>query len=205
MWAAHDDVFLKSYLRVCLNAMNNNPRCVLVGTYTQSVDPATSRVLFIDKGLMTSGLYPFRRYVLLKRALYGGASVNGIFYGLYRRKVLAPLLPILNVVGGDHIHLAKVVLQGEIHTVPELLFIKRAGGASRSVSEIARVLGLKDPLHRYFPYLMLEFYLQRLVFSSGYIPLIERLRISLFSFGHYFYTRVRFLYWCLQGKTKLFE
>ena len=154
MWACHDDIFENSYLRVCLKVLDNDPKCILVGTYTKSVKRESEEIIFIDKGLTTTGLSPLSRYMLLKKVMYGGYFAGGVFYGVYRSEVLKKWLPLftLKIINDDHLHLARVVLLGDICTVPEPLLIKRRGGTSQSYANIARVCNVKNPLFKYCPY-----------------------------------------------------
>jgi glycosyltransferase involved in cell wall biosynthesis len=204
MWACHDDIFPASYLRVCVDTLDANPQCVLVGAYTQSVFEGTEEVSFVDQGLTTSGS-PLKRFMMLKKVMYGGSFVNGIFYGVYRSEVMKKLLPLYDLINPDQLHLLRVVLEGDIITIPEPLLIKRKGGTSQSYANIARVCNVKNPLFKYCPYFTLECILQKYILSAQQIPLVERVQISLFSFAYYFYTYLRFLYWCIQGKERLLE
>ena len=168
--------------------------------YAKSVREDTGEIVFIDQGLTTTGSSAFERYVMLKKVMYGGNFVNGIFYGIYRSKVMKELLPLYDLINPDQLHLLRMVLKGNIITIPQPLLIKRKGGTSQSHKNIARVCNVNNPLFRYCPYFTLECIIQKYIFTSYHLSIVERLRISFFSFAHYCYTYGRVLFLCIEGK-----
>lgn len=185
MWAAHDDEWKPSYIRKCVDLLEQFPGVVLAAAQCVSVESTSGKVMFTDPGSNTTGLSPsdcFKRY---RASIHSGQHVGGIFYGVYRNAVLARAMPIQNVIATDHLFLARLALLGEFATVEEPLILKRYGGISRSFKSIAAVLGIRNPFLTNFPYLVREAYMQQLIFRSERLAALEKIGLSCWSAGHY--------------------
>lgn len=192
MWAAHDDYWDPRYIRSCLEAFRKSKGIVLVGAYCDNIDPETGESTFTDEGLSTTGLgYPerFKRYM---RTLHGGRHVGGIFYGVFKRSALRRVMPMKKVGASDHLVMVEMCFQGEFLTVPERLMVKRWAGISASLGNIVRFLGIDDSLpvmqKGYLllkgTYLEREIALQRILFQSDKLSLLEKIGLAAWSLGH---------------------
>lgn len=122
LWAAHDDSWKPSYIRVCVEALEQNPASVLC--YTDQVihdkDRDTEKVV----SYQLDGLNP----LFWKRAcsfLLHKPTPYGILYGVYRRQAIEPCLPFPRTVIFDAEFLLTVLQQGIVLRVPQVLFTKQ--------------------------------------------------------------------------------
>jgi len=181
MWAAHDDYWEPQYLSVCVDALERDAKVVLAGTHCRCVDPRTDAVIVVDTGLSTAGLPARERFKRYKSIIHAGRYVGGLFYGLYRRSVLERSMPLENKITIDHILLSEMCLYGEFVTIGRPLMTKRWGGASTSIKNIARTLGIKNRFEILFPYLDRELMLQRTIYTTDAFAGCERAGASLAS------------------------
>jgi hypothetical protein len=185
MWAAHDDYYDRRYLGVCLKAFGTSDAIFLVGTACQSIDSETGKLLFIDNGLSTVGLSPRERFMKYKSTIHAGKHIGAIFYGLWKRSLMAGIKPIRKVIGCDHILLAEFCFKGEFVTIPEKLMAKRWGGASMSHKKNASVIGIKNPVLIKFPYFIREILLQAIILKTDKLTAREKIQLCLWSLNHY--------------------
>ncbi len=184
-WAAHDDLRLPGHISACVDALLESENAVLAGTACEVRESGAADLLFTDPGLNTVGLAPAARYRLYQTTLHGGRHVGGIFYGVYRRRALAKLMPLLKVIGADNLIIAGLALAGDFVTDARPLLIKSWGGASLSHRKHAQTIGLKNPWMIRFPYLVREYHFQRLILASRQLSAGGRLGLALWSWGHY--------------------
>lgn len=185
MWAAHDDYWEPEYLRVCVEALEKDAKVVLAGTLCRCIDPLTDVVIVVDTGLSTAGLSPRERFRQYKSIIHAGKYVGGLFYGLYRRNVLERSMPLQNKITIDHILLSRMCLYGDFVTIARPLMTKRWGGASTSIKNIARTLGIENKFEILFPYVDRELMLQRTIYSTDVFSGCERAGASLESFAEF--------------------
>ena len=185
MWAADDDEWDLSYIRSCLEAFKKSRDIILVGTMCKVVNSETGDFYMIDEGFTTVGLRPRERFVKYKSVIHSGKHIGAIFHGLYKRASLNSVMPLRNVIACDHIMMADLCFQGEILTVQEPLMVKRYGGASVSIENIAIVLGITNRFVIMFPYLKREILLQKIIFQTKKFTLIDKIKLSIWSFCNY--------------------
>jgi glycosyltransferase involved in cell wall biosynthesis len=193
MWATHDDYWHPSYLSSCLEAFGNSKELALAGTICIGIDSTSGKTIFVDEGISTVGLSPMDRFKRYKSLVHSGKHIGGIFYGVYKRKLLNDVMPLINTITGDHLVLAKLSLEGEFITIQKPFMTKRCGGTSNSVKSIARVLGITNRFVIMFPYLEREFLLQNIIFQTDKLTFIEKLRLSLWSFREYLRLEIKLL------------
>ena len=185
MWAAHDDEWKPSYVRTCVELLEQNPNTVLAAAQCVSMDSQSGKVKFTDPGLTTVGLNSTLRFMRYRASIHSGQHVGGIFHGVYRRAFLARATPLRNIIAADHLVLARLCLLGEFVTFAEPLFVKRYGGASRNLRWMAIAMGIRNPLLTNFPYLVREAYMQQLVFQCKELTILEKAYLSSWSATHY--------------------
>lgn len=195
-WAAHDDRRLGNHLSACVGALLEERNAVLAGTACEVREMAGDKLLFTDPGFSTPGLTPAARYKLYKTTLHGGRHVGGIFYGVYRRRALAKLMPMPKIIGADNLIMAGLAMAGDLVTVTQPLLVKHWGGGSLSHRQNAQSIGLENEWLIRFPYLVREFHFQRLIALSDQLSAGGRLRLRLWSWGHYF----RLVLWLCVGQ-----
>ena len=191
MWASDDDYWDSSYIRSCLDAFKKSKDIILVGTMCKVVNSETGNFYMIDEGFSTIGLSPRERFVKYKSVIHSGKHIGAIFYGLYKRDELKKVMPLKNVIATDHLVLAELCFQGEILTVQEPLMVKHYGGTSVSIESIAIVLGITNRFIIMFPYLKREILFQKIIFQTNKLALIEKIKLSIWSFCNYFFLEVK--------------
>ena len=194
MWASHDDYWEPSYISVCLKAYERSPGIVLAGTFCESFYPKGKRKNFIDYGLTTIGLSALERFKIYKSTIHSGNHIGGIFYGIYKSKFLSKVQPFNNVIANDHIILAELCLLGEFVTVEQVLVHKRWGGASMSHRANAYAQNINNEFMIRFPYLVREFFFQKMILRTSNLELTEKIRLSLWSLWKYSFIMNGFIY-----------
>lgn len=194
MWAGHDDYWDPLYMQTCLEALNHSDTVILAGTACDSITADTSQITLIDYGVTTVGLKPADRFRRYKQALHNNKHVGGIFYGIYRREVLAKVMPLRNILAIDHILVAELSLLGEFFTSEKRLMKKRWGGGSESLEKAARVLHITNPLVIHSVYLIREAILQKIIFTSDCLNFLEKIKLSCWSLGNYLFLCLRLRY-----------
>ena len=185
MWASCDDYWDPRYIRSCLKGFDASEAVVLAGAVCESINAETGELIFTDRGFSTIGLTPRERFMRYKATVHGGGHIGGIFYGIYKRSALREVMPMKKVNATDHLILAELCFRGEFVTVPEKLMVKRWGGVSVSLRNIARILGIRNQLLILYPYFVREVLLQRIIFQTDRLTLPERIRLAIWSFNNY--------------------
>ena len=199
MWAAHDDCWDHRYIEVCLKAFNRTEGIVLSGTACRIVKQNSNEFVALDKGLTTIDQKLVQRFMNYKKMLQGVPNTNSISYGIYKRALLNKIMPMKKVIGADHILLASLSLLGEFSTAKEILLTKRIGGASGSHKKNAKALSLDKLIFIKFPYLVREYYLQRLIHKTNKLIFMDKIRLSLWSVINYLlFNFLRGLYFSLK-------
>jgi glycosyltransferase involved in cell wall biosynthesis len=185
MWAAYDDYWSNSYVSSCLQALFSSERIILSGSMCDSVDRKTGKSLYVDPGVSTVGLTAPARFIAYMSALHRDGHIGGIFYGIYKRQILQRVMPMKKVFANDHLVPAELCFHGEFFTVPKRLMFKRQGGVSRNYKSNARTQGARNMLFIHFPYFSREIFLQRIIFKTDRLKLLERVRLSFWSANNY--------------------
>lgn len=185
MWASHDDYWDPRYLQSCLKMFDTSEAIVLAGAVCESIDPESGELIFTDQGFSTIGLSPRERLMKYKTTIHGGRHIGGIFYGVYKRNALCEVMPMRKVIATDHLVLFKLCFQGEFVTVQEKLMVKRCGGASTSHRNSARALGISNPLLIKCPYFVREVLLQRIIFNTDRLTMLEKIKLACWSLSNY--------------------
>lgn len=199
MWASHDDYWEQRYIEVCLSGFESSDNIVLSGTWCKVIKQETDDFMVIDKGLTTIGQKPSRRFMNYKKMIQGFPNTNCIFYGLYRSDTLSKLIPLKKIIGGDHVLLANSTFLGEIITSQQILHIKRYGGPSRSHEDNARAIGINNLILIKLPYLVREFYLQKIIYHTDRLTNVGKIKLTFWSlFDFLIYNVLRGFYFSLR-------
>lgn len=136
MWAAADDIFHLDYIEQCVSELENNDELVLVGSSTSQFVGNQESSLFVDRGVTLMDDDAASRFLRYRETLLEPTHIGMIFYGLHRKHQLDKVLPLQEIIGSDHLHVAAIALRGKVKTIDSVLAWKRFGGASRSYKEI---------------------------------------------------------------------
>lgn len=137
-WAAHDDIYDRTYLESCVGILDANPDVVLAHSATSFidetgttfpydnltscyVDPYTGVHQRPDHPSIGNSVHPAERFwQVLARARWGSHM-----FGLMRREALGQTQLLLNFAGSDRAMLAELALLGRFQSSPDILFKKR--------------------------------------------------------------------------------
>jgi len=142
MWLADDDFLDKNYISTCLNRLMENRNLVIVGGISRTFGSSKEG---IGRYFNLEQQKPLCRIL----AYYWNPIDNSIYYGLMLSKH-AKLSSIHNVLGSDWIFVAAMAYQGSLITLKETAINRRAGGASSSLKNIVKSLGISN-LNIIFP------------------------------------------------------
>jgi glycosyltransferase involved in cell wall biosynthesis len=142
MWLGDDDWIDPDYVETCL-ALLQDTRCAVAG--------GTSVYLYEDGSRRAGTIVEVCGADPAERVLeyYQKVTDNALFYGVYRRAALVQA-PLKNVLGGDWLMIAQVLLTGTGRTAPETR-IWREMGISSTWGDTLRVMSA-PAWYRHFPY-----------------------------------------------------
>jgi glycosyltransferase involved in cell wall biosynthesis len=186
MWASCDDYWDSNYTETCLQALAVSPRIIIAGTICLGICPDTGKVRLVDDGITTVGLPAIERFKKYKSTVHSGRHIGGIFYGLYRRRELEKVMPIKKLIAADHFLIADLSLSGEFVTVQKALFFKRWGGLSSDIKKSAAAIGVKNRFSIKAPYLIREYFMQRIISRSPNLSRVGKMRLAVWSACNYF-------------------
>lgn len=192
MWAAHDDYWDPRYIRSCLEAFGISEDIVIAGAQCDSINPETGKLIFIDEGFSTIGLGFCSRFKRYMTTLHSGRHIGGIFYGVCRRSALYKAMPMKEGMTSDHLIMVGMCFQGEFVTVPERLMVKRCAGQSANLGSVARAMGIGDQMPAICKWYLLlkgtylerEVELQRIIFQTDKLTLLEKIGLANWSLAH---------------------
>jgi glycosyltransferase involved in cell wall biosynthesis len=140
-WASDDDLYAPELVRLCIQALEDHPEVVLAHSWDALVDEKGEIILKLPYALDTSNPRPAKRLRSLLRTPGGND-----FYGVIPLHVLRRVGPLHSYYNSDRTFMARLVLEGPFHQVPETLYFRRdhPDRASRAGSRRARTVAL-DP------------------------------------------------------------
>jgi glycosyltransferase involved in cell wall biosynthesis len=134
-WAAADDFLDPEFLRRCVEALENDPGCVLAFTGTRVIDRQGNHVEDYKWPMQTHSpdvVTRFREMLLNDHMCYQ-------IFGIMRRDVLNHLPPHGSKVNSDGVLLAQMALLGRFYEVPERLFFSTRHIGQSSQTKPVRV------------------------------------------------------------------
>ena len=134
-WMAHDDLFSKKFLEVCLREIQGDEQVVLVFPILGFIDATGRRMGKQKKNLSILGITSKSRFIQLMKLAREGGDVFWVEYGLVRRKILEQtgLMGMYN--GDDQVCLIEIALQGKIKQVNHEMFLRREHPASATMKK----------------------------------------------------------------------
>jgi len=120
-WAAHDDLYSPEFLEKCIEVLDKDNSAVLCYSRAKNID---------EHGRVQANYASIPNFNLPKSSMrfFGCLCVSHAYYpifGVIRRKTLKKTNLIGNYPASDTILLAKLVLLGKLHEIPDYLFFKR--------------------------------------------------------------------------------
>ena len=160
MWAAHDDIREKDYLKVCAEKLENNKYLGLATTVMAVID-SFGRILIEEKDLVYLSGEPSIRQVakyILQPEILGKCN---LVYGLWRTdaaKTTWQVYPQRHVWGQDYMFSLALISRFPVFVDKSVLFKKRFGGFSSSKSstgdkeDLKGSIEYKNPKNYMFPF-----------------------------------------------------
>jgi glycosyltransferase involved in cell wall biosynthesis len=146
-WAAHDDVCEPAFIERCVEEFRAGPTSVVI-VYPKSrfIDEQSRPLDEYDRSMDTSESSPHRRVARVVSTVNMAHPV----FGLFRIDALRRTRLIDSFIASDYVLLVEVALLGQIHEVPETLFLRRAHPRMSRVANKTRseVAGWFDPTIR---------------------------------------------------------
>lgn len=189
-WACDDDARSVSFIDACIKEFARLQTPVVVNTYSRRVNRQSGQTIAIDKGCNTMGLPAYRRYIKYITTIYTDqAAVTDINYGIMRRDILLQAMrDVPNIAGWDHILLARLALDGEFYTIPSELMESGVAGISASSASVIKSLQIQGSLSETKPVWVRQAYQQITIRNSPNLTNLEKIGLSIWSYGHYFLT-----------------
>lgn len=126
-WAAYDDLCRPGYLSACVAALDAaGPRAVLAYPRALLIDETGAEIGPYDDGLDLRDPRPWRRVAVVADRL----NLCHVHFGVFRTAALRRTGLIRPYLSSDYTLVAEVAQLGEIHEVPERLFLRRLHGGS---------------------------------------------------------------------------
>jgi glycosyltransferase involved in cell wall biosynthesis len=172
-WASHDDLYGRTLIERCVEALDERPDHVLAHSYNATIDSTGKIIEPYDYRIPTDSPSAAERFRGLLHA-----SGGDDFYGVIRSAALRNVKPHASYHHADRTFVMDLAMQGRFHQVPELLYFRRdhetrAERANPSVR--SRCANLDPERGKGFnpPARLLAEY------ALGYVGLIKRAPVSL--------------------------
>lgn len=141
MWAADHDLWAPSYIRRCVDELEDDPSIAICYARTMLIDRKDEPIQMMADRIDTRGMPPPDRF----RHVLWTLSNGNMIYGVIRRRYLASLARPPSVISPDYVTIMDLTLKGTFAQIPEPLFLRRARPGEDSRSRIERALKDLDP------------------------------------------------------------
>ena len=145
MWLGDDDYVDLNYISTTLRALQHDPSVALASGLARYYCGA--KLINTGREFSIESTTWWRRIA----EYYWKVSDNGVFYGLMRTAAIRQVT-VKNALGGDWLAIACMAAGGKIVMLNETAVHRELGGASQTLSQAAKSLGLPR-MHAVFPYL----------------------------------------------------
>lgn len=119
-WASHDDLYGRTLLERCVEALDERPDYILAHSYNATIDSQGKIIEPYDYRIPTDSPSAAERFRGLLHAP-GGDD----FYGVIRSAALRRVKPHDSYHHADRTFVMDLAMQGRFHQVPELLYFRR--------------------------------------------------------------------------------
>lgn len=119
-WASHDDLYARTLIERCIDALDDRPDIVLAHAWQAIIDSEGRVVLPVEYSLTTDSPSASERFRSMLFTV-GGDD----FYGVIRTEVLRRTPLNGSYHHSDRTLVAELALNGRFHQVPERLFFRR--------------------------------------------------------------------------------
>jgi len=121
-WWAYDDLCAPTYLERCVSVLENEPSVMVCHTMTGIIDQNSKLIGYYDDLLHFRSTMPWWRFY---NYLFRPAGLWNAIYGVIRSSEFGKTPLHGDYLGADQVLLGELVLRGEVHRIPENLFLRR--------------------------------------------------------------------------------
>jgi glycosyltransferase involved in cell wall biosynthesis len=188
-WVCDDDFRAPEYVEACMREFERLESPILINSYSTRLN-AQDQVVATDRGCTTVGMPARDRYIKYISTIFTAqAAIGDVLYGLIDHTALAAALAHQpNIIGWDHVMLAYLALEGEFYTIPQVLMSASEVGISASLEQTARAQLIPDSVSAKHPVWVREIQRQGLIAKSPNLSRLEKIYLSVWSYGYYFAT-----------------
>jgi glycosyltransferase involved in cell wall biosynthesis len=119
-WAAHDDLYARDLLKLCVEALDEYPNVVLANSWTARID-SDAKVVKVERYPLKTGS-PTASERFRSTLFDNGGDDDG---GVIRTDVLRRIAPQGSYHHADRTAVSELVLHGPFYHVPQWLFFRR--------------------------------------------------------------------------------
>ncbi len=139
-WAASDDLYARSLLERCVDALDEYPDVVLVHSWTARIDSSGKVTKAFEYPMSTSSPHPPERF---RSILFDSGGDDD--YGVMRINVLRQTAMKESYHHADRTIIAEMGLYGRFHQVPEWLYFRREHPGQNGRASIRKRCVNMDP------------------------------------------------------------
>lgn len=121
-WWAYDDMCAPTYLERCVEVLEKEPAVIVCHAKTRIIDQNGCPLGDYDDCLHFRSKKPTERF---REYLFRKAGLWNAIYGLIRSSEFKKTPLHGDYLGADQVLLGELILRGEVHRVPEVLFFRR--------------------------------------------------------------------------------
>ncbi len=175
MWAAHDDVWLPSFISMLVDALQRHPDSSVAMSAVERIHADGTRHDIVKYSGKTD---PSRMdYLNLALAIAAGRPYHLFIYGLYRLDFLKKAFDIPPVIAGDRLFICQMALATRFCYVDQILHVRQLGEHPIKIRYANEALGRiwQDPLSHWKKLLAIGPYLLK----SKVIPMYRKLWVPV--------------------------
>jgi glycosyltransferase involved in cell wall biosynthesis len=189
-WVCDDDFRDPEYIAACMREFDRLETPILINSYSTRINSQTGQVIATDRGCTTVGMPARDRYIKYISTIYTTqAAVGDVLYGVMQREAIVQTLQAqVNIVGWDHVLLARLALLGEFYTIPVGLMSASDLGVSSNVATTAKSQLIHGSLSERMPVWVRQTHQQKNIWNSSNLNQLEKRYLSIWSYAYYFAT-----------------
>jgi len=178
-WACDDDDWHQDFVKVCVQALNKNPKVLLAYTATRQWLQYKKQYQVDDHSSANTLSFtdPIQRF---KKVLSNILWQNHAFYGVLRRTAYHKVA-LRNVFVFDVVFVAQLSLHGEFIKLPQPYFRKKSGGHGSDLGRNLTAIKQHRIGNRLFPKLCFFFSLAQMLRASTLLNVEQKRQLILYS------------------------